>query len=179
MEHFSFFGKTQVSAQNDIISPIAFTHGYESLCCAAFDRDDALYLQDEAEKARHKELELRDAEMGKFTRLRSEVDIDSGAKGDDMWLSSSTYKRAKLVKCASASTFVHLRCRLLKLKNLFKGPNADDSLDKLPLIDTVAVNYNERIVVYLFSYFDSSKAAAINTVLIKKMSNNAKSFWQY
>jgi hypothetical protein len=45
---------------------------------AAFDRDDALYLRDEAEKARHKELELRDAEMGKFTRIRYEAEDPTG-----------------------------------------------------------------------------------------------------
>lgn len=64
--------------------------------CAAFDRDDALYLRDEAEKARHRELELRDAEMGKFTRIRHQEDGRGGPADAD----SSARKRPAPSRCA-------------------------------------------------------------------------------
>lgn len=50
------------------------------LCRAAFDKGDALYLRDETERARHAELELRDAQLSKFARLREA--LDDGGGGD-------------------------------------------------------------------------------------------------
>lgn len=44
----------------------------------AFDKGDALYLRDEDTKARNAELELRDAELAKFARLRYQVEQATG-----------------------------------------------------------------------------------------------------
>ena len=68
---------------------------------AAFDRDDALYLRDESDKARHRELELRDAEMGKFTRVRNHEDGLQGLSGTD----SPARKRPAASRCADTAAW--------------------------------------------------------------------------
>lgn len=69
---------------------------------AAFDKDDALFLRDEAEKARHKEMELRDAEIGKFARLRSE--LDAAPEQDGAALAASVAKRPRPAKCVQTGS---------------------------------------------------------------------------
>jgi hypothetical protein len=62
---------------------------------AAFDKNDALFMRDEAEKERHRELEQRDAELAQFTRLRSKLDQ---AANLEMLDPGPPPKRTKIVK---------------------------------------------------------------------------------
>jgi hypothetical protein len=64
---------------------------------AAFDKNDALFMRDEAEKARHRELEQRDAELARFSRLRSQLDQ---AAALEVYDPGPAPKRTKIVKYA-------------------------------------------------------------------------------
>ena len=61
----------------------------------AFDKNDALYLRDEADKARHDELERRDAELAQFARIRSKVETAAAMEPYDP---GPALKRAKIAK---------------------------------------------------------------------------------
>eukprot|EP00892_Ulva_mutabilis_P000973 jgi/Ulvmu1/10877/UM007_0053.1 len=61
----------------------------------AFDKNDALYLRDEADKARHDELERRDAELAQFARVKSIADTSAAMEPYD---GGPAVKRPKLAK---------------------------------------------------------------------------------
>ena len=92
----TFQGAKHVMVSMDAVLRCAF--GKFELVTAAFDRDDALYLRDEAEKARHRELALRDAELGKFSRVQSEQ--DAAGPFDTGGAAGPAIKRARYVKYA-------------------------------------------------------------------------------
>lgn len=68
---------------------------------AAFDKNDALYLKDEADKARHDELERRDAELAQFARVRSKLDSSSAMEPFDP---GPAIKRPKFAKYGTRSS---------------------------------------------------------------------------
>lgn len=68
---------------------------------AAFDKNDALYLKDEADKARHDELERRDAELAQFARVRSKLDSSSAMEPFDP---GPAIKRPKFAKYGTHSS---------------------------------------------------------------------------
>ena len=70
---------------------------------AAFDKNDALFMRDEAEKARHRELEQRDAELAQFSHLRSKIDQ---AAALEMLDPGPAPKRMKQAKYAVTRTFM-------------------------------------------------------------------------
>lgn len=76
----------------NILTAISISHMSDA---AAFDKNDALYLKDEADKARHDELERRDAELAQFARVRSKLDSSSAMEPFD---SGPAIKRPKFAK---------------------------------------------------------------------------------
>lgn len=83
----------------------------ESTVSAAFDKNDALFMRDEAEKARHRELEQRDAELAQFSKMRAKIDQEAAL---EMMDAGPMPKRTKIAKCA----FPCLRPTLCCLKML-------------------------------------------------------------
>lgn len=87
-----------------LLSPLQHNESVRTQTCqsaftafihAAFDKNDALFMRDEAEKARHRELEQRDAELAQFARIRSKMDQ---AAALEMYDAGPAPKRTKITK---------------------------------------------------------------------------------